>query len=135
MNVPEQSKALGRKASKGDSVATRILKCVAIAALLTSVAWSASVGYRAVLAFVVTVGAIAVVSEAVRSKQPVWVALFAVVATLLNPALTGVMPHPAFIWTDLVCLAAFMASLIFVKSQPLLSIASITDRTPGSESL
>lgn len=116
-------------------MATRILKCVAIAALLTSVACSASVGYRAVLAFIVTVCAIAVLTQAVRSKQPSWVALFAMVATLLNPALTGFMQHSTFIWTDVACLVAFIASLIFVKNQPVLSIASITDRTPGSESL
>jgi hypothetical protein len=115
-------------------MATKLFKCVAIAALLTSLAWSASLRCRAVLAFVVTVCTIAVMTPGGRAKHSVWVALFAVVATLLNPALTGSMQHSVFVWTDLACLVAFVTSLIFVRKQPVLSMASITDRTPGSES-
>jgi hypothetical protein len=116
-------------------MATKLMKCAAIAALLISLAWSSSVGYRGILAFIVTVSAIAVFTQAVRGKQPVWIALFGVVVTFFNPALTGFMQRSIFLWTDLACLVAFAASLIFLKSRPVLSIASITDRTPGSESL
>ncbi len=116
-------------------MATKIMKCTAIAALLVSLAWSSSIGYRAALAFIVTVAAIAVLTQAVRAKQPAWIAIFAVVSTFFNPALTGFMQHAVFLWTDLACLAAFATSLVFVKSQPVLSVPSITDRTPGSESL
>lgn len=116
-------------------MATRIMKCVAIAALLVSIAWSASSNYRVVLAFIVTVGAIAVLTQAARAKKTGWVVVFTVVATLLNPALTGAMGNATFLWADLACLTAFSTSLLFLKNQPILSMASITDRTPGSESL
>ena len=79
---------------------TKIMKCIAVVALLVSAAWSAS-----------SVSAIAVMTQAAR----------------VNDA--------AYQWTDLACFIAFCASLLFLKNQPLLSTASITDRTPGSESL
>jgi len=40
-----------------------------------------------------------------------------------------------FLWLDLVCLMTFLISLGALKTRPTLSIPSITDRTPGSESL
>jgi hypothetical protein len=61
--------------------------------------------------------------------------LFLAIITLFNPVLTASLPRHLYLWTDLTCLAAFVASLVFLKSKPVLSIASITDRTPGSESL
>jgi hypothetical protein len=80
------------------------------------------------------VGAIAVVTQAARAQRYTWVVVFLVIATLLNPILTGGLPRQVFLWTDVACLVAFAASL-FLKNKPILSIASITDRTPGSESL
>lgn len=114
---------------------TKIMKSVAIMALVVSAAWSSSFGFRLVLAFIVTVSAIAVLTQAVRARKTGWAILFAVVVTLLNPGLTGILQRSAYIWTDIVCLGAFVASLVFLKSEPTLSMASITDRTPGSESL
>lgn len=114
---------------------TKIMKSAAIMALVVSAAWSTSFGFRPVLAFVVTVSAIAVLTQAVRARRTGWAIVFVVVITLLNPALTGILQRSASIWTDVACLGAFVGSLVFLKSQPVLSIASITDRTPGSESL
>jgi hypothetical protein len=114
---------------------TMIMKIVSIASLLTAVLWSGSHDYRALLSFVITVSAVAVIVQASRAGKRSWVIVFTIIATFLNPALTGSLPRHLYLWIDLTCAAVFIASLIMLKSKPLLSIASITDRTPGSESL
>ena len=113
----------------------RIITFGAIAALLVSVASSESPSYRVLLAFIVTVGAIAVLTQATRTKNPAWVVLFTAAAILLNPTFTGALRNSVYLWTDLACLMAFSAALLSLKNQPVLSMASITDRTPGSESV
>jgi hypothetical protein len=112
-----------------------VMKWLSVAALLIAVLWRSSLDYRFVVAFVVTVGAIAVVTQAARAERYIWVVVFLVIATLLNPILTGGLPPQVFLWTDVACLVAFAASLVLLKNKPILSMASITDRTPGSESL
>ncbi len=114
---------------------TMIMKCISITALLTALLWSASLDYRVLLSFVITVSAVAVITQAARARKRAWMILFVVIATLFNPVLTGALPRQLYLWTDLACLAAFAASLVVLKNDPILSIASITDRTPGSESL
>lgn len=112
-----------------------IMKWLSVVALLIALLWRSSVDYRFVIAFVVTVGAIAVITQAARERKYVWVAVFVTIATLFNPILTGTLPYQVHLWTDVVCLAGFTGSLVALKKKPILSIASITDRTPGSESL
>jgi hypothetical protein len=114
---------------------TMITKCVSIAALLAAVFWRGAVDYRVAVSFVTTVSAIAVITQAARAERRAWILLFFAVITILNPVLTVGLPSHLYLWTDLTCLAAFVASLVFLKNKPVLSVASITDRTPGSESL
>jgi len=116
-------------------VPTIIMKYVSIAALLTAVLWSAPLDYRVLLSFVITISAVAVITQAAHAHKHAWVGLFVGIATIFNPILTGALPRPVYLWIDLACLAAFTSSLLVLKNQPVLSIASITDRTPGSESL
>lgn len=114
---------------------TMIMKYISIAALFTAVSWRPSLDYRVVLSFVITISAVAVITQAARVRKYVWVIVFGAIATVFNPVLTGALPTQAYWWTDLATLGAFAASLVVLKNQPILSIASITDRTPGSESL
>ncbi len=116
-------------------MATMIMKCISIAALFTAVSWRASVDYRVLLSFVITISAVAVITQAARARRYAWVIVFVAIATVFNPVLTGALPRQVYLWTDLACLGAFAASLVMLKNKPILSIASITDRTPGSESL
>lgn len=111
------------------------MKWLCVATLLIAVLWRSSLDYRFVVAFVVTIGAMAVVTQAARERKYIWVAVFVTIATLLNPIFTGALPRHLYLWTDVMSLAAFAASLLLLKSKPILSIASITDRTPGSQSL
>jgi hypothetical protein len=46
-----------------------------------------------------------------------------------------VLSRNVFLALDLACVLAFLLSLAALRRQPMLSIPSITNRTPGSESL
>ena len=114
-----------------------IMKSVSIAALLlAATSWRSAPNYQLLLDFVVCMGATVVVMQAVRAKRYLWTAAFAAIAVLFNPVVT--VPRPTsdlFLLMIFVCLAPFVISLAALKTQPILSIPSITDRTPGSESL
>jgi len=54
---------------------------------------------------------------------------------LFNPVFPIMLPRNTFVMLELVSLVLFAASLAALKRIPRQSIASITDRTPGSQSL
>jgi hypothetical protein len=54
---------------------------------------------------------------------------------LFNPVFPIMLPPTTFVMLELVSLVLFAASLAALKRIPRQSIASITDRTPGSQSL
>ena len=88
------------------------------------------------LGFVVCLGAIVVVMQAGRAKKYVWAGGFAVIALLFNP-IVPVLPFDGE-WGRLLVLVSivpFAVSLAALRPQPLLSIPSITDRNPESDSL
>jgi hypothetical protein len=115
----------------------KIMKWISSTALLlATVFWSIALDYELLLTVVVFMGAIVVLQQAVSERRFIWASGFAIVALVFNPAAplfqaTG----DWFRMTALVCTALFAISLTALKTQPTLSIASITDRTPGSESL
>jgi hypothetical protein len=114
---------------------TKIAKYVSIAALLLAVLLRGFRDYRLLLAFVICWGAIVVVRQAARSQKYIWAFAFVLIAILFNPVWMVRLSTTFSLWLDVGCLTAFAASLFLVRSQPTLSIPSITDRTPGSESL
>jgi hypothetical protein len=115
----------------------KIMKWVSIAALLlAAMFWRSAANYQLLLAFVVCVGAIVVVQQAVRAKKYFWAAGFVAIALLFNPiVLVFRTSGNLFLLMALVCIVTFAISLTALKTQPLLSVPSITDRNPGSESL
>jgi uncharacterized membrane protein len=113
---------------------TKIVKYASIVALLISL-WRFSFDYRMFAAFVVTIGAVAVATQATRAQRTAWAIAFGAIATVLNPVVTGQLGRAVFFWCDVLVIAAFAASIVFLKTQPVLSMPSITDRTPSSESL
>jgi hypothetical protein len=116
---------------------TKIMKWVSMAALLlAAMFWGSAANYRFLLASVVCLGASIVVVQAIRAKEYAWAVGFVAMALLFNPIV------PVFrlsgqlnLLLVLACIAPFAVSLVALKTQPLLSIPSITDRNPGSESL
>jgi hypothetical protein len=110
----------------------KIMKLVSIAALL-----AAAMFWRSILLdFVVCLGAVVVALQAVGAKKYRWTAGFVAIALLFNPVapilrLSGAMS----LLLVLACIALFAISLATLKTEPVLSIPSITDRNPGSQSL
>ena len=118
----------------------RIMKLITIASLLIAAAlWRFAVNSQLpqfLLGFVVCFGAGVVVMQAVRARKYLWAWGFGAIALLFNP-LVLVFPFGGEWGRVLVLLTIvlFAVSLATLRAQPLLSIPSITDRTPGSQSL
>jgi len=114
-----------------------IMKLVSIAALFLAAMFRRSaVDYALLLSVVIFMGAIVVLQQAVRERQYPWVAAFAAVALLFNPiAPVFRAAGSSFPLIVLGCSVLFVVSVLTLRTRPVLSIPSITDRTPGSESL
>lgn len=115
----------------------KIMKWVSSITLLMMAAFSpAATGFELLFSFLVFMGAVIVVQQAVGERQYTWAAVFAGIAVAFNPVapLFGASGS-WFSMMALACAAIFAVSLIALRTRPVLSIASITDRTPGSESL
>ena len=116
---------------------TKTMKLISIAALLLTAAfWSNAPDFGLALRFLVSVGAFLAAREAGRARKYYWGTGFYAVAFLFNPFLQ--LFTPAGTLSLLVVFAtgaSFVFSLYALRPQPLLSMPSITDRTPGSESL
>lgn len=119
---------------------TKIMKLITMAALVTAVLlWRSAANSQFpqfLLAFVVCFGAIVVAMQAGRAKKYVWAAGFAVIALAFNPLVPAVPFGGEWgRWLVLGSIVPFAVSLAALRAQPLLSIPSITDRNPGSQSL
>jgi hypothetical protein len=112
----------------------KIIKAVAAVGLLTALFWR-SPNYAALLSFFVCLAALVVVGQAIQSRNPVWIAIFLAVCALFNPVFPVAMSRNVYLITDIICATLFGSSLVLLKTMPRMSILSITDRTPGSESL
>ena len=98
--------------------------------------WRSAANYQLLLDFMVCMGAIVVVMQAVRAKQYGWAAGFVAIALLFNPVVLVLrLSGELSLLLVLVCIGPFAVSLAALKTQPLLSIPSITGRNPGSQSL
>jgi hypothetical protein len=116
---------------------TRLVKWLCIAVLFVAfVLWGLIANYEFAIRLVVCGGATVVAVQATRAARHRWTAVFVVIAFLFNPAIR-LFPFAGGFGLATIALAAgaFAVSLTALKSQPLLSIPSITDRNPGSESL
>lgn len=114
---------------------TKIMKLVSIAALLLAALRLAAPSYQALVEIVVCVSALLVVLQAWRAHKYIWGAGFLAIAVLFNPIVLVALSRKIFLWLDWVCLAAFLVSLAVLKRQPTLAMPSVTNQTPGSESL
>jgi len=118
-------------------VLTKMMKLVSIAALLfAAVLWSYAPDFGLVLRFVIALSAVLVGTQAIRARKYSWAIGFYALAVLFNP-FAAVISTSGKLSQALVlaAVAPFVMSLNALKTQPLLSIPSITDRRPGSESL
>jgi hypothetical protein len=116
---------------------TKMMKFVSIAALiLAATFWSHASTFQPALCFIVSLGAILVALQAGRAAKYVWATGFYAVTLLFNPLFPILTPSGSLAFSTVLTSAVlFAASLFALRTRPLLSIPSITDRTPGSESL
>jgi hypothetical protein len=115
---------------------TRTMKWASIAALLFAmVFWQAASSYQTELFLMVTVAAAAVGVQAYRSKNYPLAAGLLAIALLYNPVIPMFQLAALRLALAMFAIAPFAVSLVALRSAPLLSIPSITDRTPGSQSL
>lgn len=115
----------------------KVLTWLSLAALLsTLLLWDAASTFQLQLNLIVCAGATAVIVRAFKVRKYPWMAGFVAIALLFNPAMP-VFPLGGTLGVPLIILstALFAISLATLRLPPLLSIPSITGRTPGSESL
>jgi flagellar biosynthesis protein FlhB len=84
---------------------------------------------------VVVAAAAVVLTQAAKMRQYIWMTLFLVVVCLFNPVFP--VPFSSYIFgiVSIFAVILFFFSLELLRPKRRLSIASITDRMPGSESL
>lgn len=114
---------------------TKVAKWASVAVLLLAALRLPSEVFQVLLQSVVCVSGFLVATQAVRAGKYVWAAGFVAIAVVFNPVVPLLLSRRTFIWLDLVSLMTFLISLAFLKSQPRLSMPSITNRMPGSQSL
>lgn len=116
---------------------TRLVKWLCIAALFVAfVLWQWIASYEFLLKVLVSLGAGIVAVQAFHAGRNRWTMCFISIALLFNPAIPVVpLANRLGLLAIVLTAAAFGVSLTKLRSQPLLSIPSITDRNPGSESL
>lgn len=116
---------------------TRLVKWFCVAVLFFAfVLWQWVADYEFALRVIVCSGAAVVAVQAWHVARNRWTVVFLSIALLFNPAVP-VFPlaHKLGLGAIVLAAAAFAVSLTKLKSQPLLSMPSITDRNSGSESL
>ena len=116
---------------------THVVRWLCVAMLFVAfVLWRSISDYEFPLRLAVCSGAVVVAVQAFHSARNRWAICFLSSALLFNPAIAFFpLDDGLGLGTIVLAAAAFAVSLTRLKSLPLLSIPSITDRNPGSESL
>lgn len=114
---------------------TKIIKWSAIAALIGGGFLYSDYSYRLLSQFVVVAAAAVVLTQAAKMRRYIWMSLFLLVVCLFNPVVP--VPFSSYIFglVTIFAVILFFFSLELLRPKSRLSIASITDRMPGSESL
>ena len=116
---------------------SQVMQWVCIAALLLAlVLWGSIANYQTELNVVVSLAAAVVAIQALQARKYRWATGFIAIALLFNP-IVALFRLAGTVGLCLVVLsiAPFAICLVAIRSHPLLSVPSITDRSPGSQSL
>ena len=117
---------------------TRGMGWVALVASVLLVALSLLLPAHAITllaGFVVWAGLVVSLIHALSERMFGWAALFAVFGIVYNPVLPIHLPSLWLLGVNLACVAVFAASLVYVHRSVRLTIESIVDSAPRSESL
>jgi hypothetical protein len=128
--------APGHNERIGGFVLTTIMKWTSLIVLTGApFFWRPAGGYAIMLQFVICLSAILVSCQAARSGKQLWTSAFAGLAVLLNPVIAVPVSQSIFLWINMLCITMFLAAVKFLKTDPKLSIPSITYPGPPSQSL
>jgi len=114
---------------------TKVIKWSAIVALIAGALSRSLPNFGLLLQFVTVAAAVVVLTQAATMRRYVWMTLFLVTAGLFNPIFPVPFSRYIFGMVSTFAVLLFFFSLELLQPKPRLSIASITDRMPGSESL
>ena len=114
---------------------TTTMKWAAVAALVIGIFWRMSFDHLSYLNFVVTLAAALVVVQAATLRQYWWVVSCVAIACLFNPILPIEFSSRLTIGFQVISAAIFAGSLQLLHSEPTMTIASITEVNPKTESL
>jgi hypothetical protein len=114
---------------------TTIMKYVAIAALLVGIFWRLSPNLRIYLDFVIAAGALFVLVQAASLRKYWWIVAFLTIACLFNPIQAVRFSSEVLVTVQVMSVALFAISLHLLRTNPRMTIASITEGNPRSESL
>jgi hypothetical protein len=123
-----------RKEIKEPVMFTAVLKATTVVGLVIALFWR-SPNYATLLSFLVCMAALVVVGQAMQLKNYIWIAVFFAICALFNPVFPVAMSPNVRLMANIVCAGLFASSLLLLKTLPRMSVPSITDRTPGSQSL
>lgn len=114
---------------------TTIMKYVVIATSIAGTFWRPAPDPRSYLDFVIAAGGVFVLVQAVSLRKYWWAAVFAAVICLFNPIQPIGLSVGGVMALRLMSAALFAASLLALRSGPRMTIASITEANPQTESL
>jgi hypothetical protein len=114
---------------------TKTLKWTAIAMLTFGLLWRPFGDYTTLLQFVVSAVATVVLVQAASMRRYVWMSLFLFAACLFNPVVPLRLSNYNYGLLSVLTALLFFFSLELLQPRARLTIASITNRRPGSESL
>lgn len=114
---------------------TKIIKWSAIGILIGGWFLGSFSSYVLLSQFVIAGAGAVVLTQAARMRRYVWMTLFLLVVCLFNPVLPIPFSDYIFRIASSFAVILFFFSLELLQPRQRLSIASITDRMPGSQSL
>jgi len=114
---------------------TTIMKYVAIAALLTVIFWHLPSNPRSYFDFVIAAAAVFVLVQAVQLRKYAWTAAFLLVGCVFNPIQPVAFSFGMLVALQIGAAAVFAVSLVALRTSPRMTIASVIDSNPRTESL
>jgi Family of unknown function (DUF6804) len=114
---------------------TTIMKYAAILTLLVGSFWQMPANLRSYLDFVISGAAVFVVVQAIYLRKYVWAAAFLSIAFVFNPIQPLGFSFAVLVALQVMSAALFAVSLQLVRTNPRMTIASITETNPETESL
>jgi uncharacterized protein DUF6804 len=112
-------------------MATVFMKIASALSLLVAALWVPPAGVKLLMDVLISLGALAVATQAAASARTVWAAGFVAIAVLFNPLVPVLLPRGVFFWLDLAGVVVFVVSLEALKGLPGLSFPSPANRRPS----